>query len=100
MITATVTVSIGRNVGNVPMPGPEWRRFRRTVSDALANGTVFVKDARTVGEWDGIAEESRTWVASVDSEVVPSLVEFLGGLAREYSQDDIAVTVGETVLAG
>ena len=95
----TVTVSIGRNIGSVPMPGPEWRRFRRTVSEALAGGPVFVRDARTVGQWEGVSEESRTWVASVDTDAVDVLLQSMRCLARAYCQDAIAVTVGHTVLA-
>lgn len=100
MSAATVTVSIGRNVGAVPMPVDVWRRFRRDVAGYLASGDVFVSDARTVGRWDGVAEESRTWVASIASSDVPSIVSAMAALARAYRQDAIAVSVGQTTLAG
>lgn len=81
------------------MPLGEWRRFRRDVRGALGDVRTYVADARTVGEWGGVPEESRTWVAPVATADVPALVSAMAELAARYRQDAIAVTVGTTTLA-
>ena len=98
-MSATVTVSIGRNVEDVPMPLAEWRRFRADVRRALGGVRPYVSDARTIGEWAGVAEESRTWVAPIAAQDVQTLVASMADLATRYRQDAIAVTVGTTTLA-
>lgn len=100
---STITVSIGRNVGSVPLPVSAWDAFRWDVDHEIRAycGTVYVSDAVCVGEWDGITEESRTWVAAWDLPYAPGpLVNRLAILAGRYGQDAIAVTTGTTVLAG
>ena len=102
MQVATVTISIGRNVGDEPMSDGEWVAFCSDIWQALydADATVYVDEAKSVGEWDGIREESRTWVASVDDSVIDWIRISLAEFCRTYRQDAIALTVGVTELVG
>ena len=101
---STVTVSIGRNVGNVPLSAGQWDRFRAAVAEGVNFHTSdrYVEDALSFGAWEGVEEESRTWVAllAADYDRVPELTRYLAAIARAYGQDAIAVTTGVTVLAG
>lgn len=96
---STITVSVGRNVGNVPMSDQAWQDFRAEVRRALSMGTIHVDDARSIGEWLGVSEESSTFVADDftpgAAEMVTDALAIIGG---RYGQDAVAVTVGETRL--
>src|SRR3954471_13809581 len=54
-----LTVSVGRNVGTVPMSGDDWTTLIDRCRDAL-NVTVGIPDTvhYGTGVWDGIPEES------------------------------------------
>ena len=99
---ATVTVSIGRNVGSEPMAQGLWDNFVSVVRDSVRRdaNAVYVDAAASVGEWDGIAEESRTWVADIDEWDLGALRNALTEWARTFRQDAIALTVGTTELVG
>lgn len=97
----TVTISIGRGLPSGGSLRPsEWEAFRAHIDDTLTDcaATVYVSRAYSVGEWEGIAEESATWVASVTAEHVPYLRDYLRVATDVYRQDAIAFTVGETEL--
>lgn len=96
----TVTISIGRNVGDQPMPASEWRKFRAHVRDSLAlcGGCVHVDAAHSVGEWDGKPEDSATWVAAIPADTVEELRVDLRLFCAIYDQDAIALTIGDTDL--
>lgn len=100
MSKVTVTISIGRNVGSKPMAAPKWGDFRHAVARDLrgASADVHVADAKSSGEWNGIAEESRTWVAVVDSSALKAVRSNLADAARRFDQDAIALTTGQTEL--
>jgi hypothetical protein len=101
MDTKTVTISIGRGVpGGGDMFADEWDDFRNDVRGVLETfgATVYVDAAQSVGEWEGVAEESATWVAAVPSDCVEWLRGSLGVLRERYQQDAIALTIGETTL--
>lgn len=104
-MSATVTVSIGRNVGAEPMPVWEWHDVAARIESGLAEcgAEVFVKRAESVGEWvtaDGVtvSEDSRTWVAAMDVEALVAFRRLLRVLCVVYRQDAIALTVGTTEL--
>jgi hypothetical protein len=59
---------------------------------------VFVDGAESIGEWEGVEEESRTWVADVGNHSRNYLIGWLSGTAAAFEQDAIALTVGETIL--
>lgn len=98
-MSATVTVSIGRNVGAEPMPDRDWQAFRLFIGGVLKDyaDAVHVQDAASVSEWNGIPEESRTWVAAC-SDVAN--VAFIGTAcahaASVWNQDAVALTVAGT----
>lgn len=97
---ATVTVTIGRNVGTVPMDRDRWRLFRQSIRDTLVSvaSDIYVDSAQAWGEWDGTMEECATWVASVPSDSLWVLRDALPYLASTFSQEAIALTVGTTEL--
>jgi hypothetical protein len=97
MITATI--SIGRGVpGGGDMYADEWDDFRDDVRGLLQAFPVYVDAAHSIGEWEGVPEESATWVASIPADYADSLRRDLGVLRERYQQDAIALTLGETVL--
>lgn len=98
---ATVTVSIGRNVGSVPMSDEAWQNFGHAVGALLGRcSIVYVSAAESRGEWEGIAEDSRTWVAECTEHDAGYVREGLRALAAEFRQDAIALTIGSTELVG
>lgn len=100
--TYTVTVTIGRNVGENPMTDGPWAEFKFEARSLLVavGGTLYVDGAEHVGEWDGIREDNCTYVAALTNVPRDALTRAYRRLARKYKQDAIAVTYGETVLAG
>lgn len=99
-MTNTVTISIGRNIGSVPMDTATWRAFVKDVNSALdwAKSVVHVRGAKSIGEWNGVAEESRTWVADILSAKLPLVAWRMSDLCELYGQDAIALTWGKTNL--
>ena len=96
-----VVVSIGRNVGDVPMSDDRWVLFRDQVGAAVhvCATTVHVDQALSQGSWQGIPEDAATWVAEVPTwGAIDNLRRRLGALARHWSQDAIALTIGDTEL--
>lgn len=96
----TVTISIGRNIGDEPMGDYQWEEYRNAISGYLARfaDTVYVDGAHSRGEWDGIPEDSATWVAAVPVGNVNGLRASLVLDCWTYDQDAIALTIGETEL--
>lgn len=93
----TVTVSIGRNVGTLPMLEHDWQAFAADTTRIVRNlsSTVHFLGFGS-GEYEGETEESYTIVATT---IVPSLQgmrDALALLARENGQEAIAVTSGMT----
>ena len=98
-----LTVSIGRNVGVLPMSDVDWQELRTTVRDHLS---ALLKPSDVFGwfdghgVWDGVPEESAvltmivgytTRHAHVDSTLV--------ALAERFGQDAIAFSYGPGNLA-
>ena len=101
MDNVTVTISIGRGIGDSPMSARKWREFRADVRGALhsAGGTLYVDSAKSIGEWEGVREESATFVAGdIPADNVPALMDHMREFCERYDQDAIAFTVGETYL--
>lgn len=96
----TLTVSIGRAIQGVPMTAKRWRAFRDDVSATLEAGgcSVHVTAARSTGVWDGVLEESATYVADVPEQQLLGVVGELRRLCGLHSQDAIACTIGTTLL--
>lgn len=96
---ATATISIGRGGGERRLSDIAWREFTTNIRQMLnhINATAFVDAAESTGEWEGVSEESRTWVADIGDhrDFVTGWLEMS---AAVFEQDAIAFTVGETTL--
>ena len=92
----SLTVSIGRNVGNAPLSDDDWRAFKADVLNALS-ATVGKSDAEFTGHgsWEGVSEESElflTYEPNLNNKEY--LERWLSDIAKDFGQDAIAVTVG------
>lgn len=103
----TVTVTIGRNVadgrgGQGPMPEDRWQDFRTIVRQSLANNLApdFSASYDGTGEWGGVSEDSTTFIFSGVTSTTPAadVRSWLSYLARDFGQDAIALTIGDTEL--
>jgi hypothetical protein len=97
---ATATISIGRGGGERRLSDGSWSTFTGSIRDLLTNldATVFVDGAESIGEWEGVSEESRTWVADIGNADRYYIMGWLSGTAATFEQDAIALTIGETTL--
>ena len=102
-----VTISIGRNVGNVPLPTREWDSFVGAIDFLVAalvdqsQSTVaqVVQFGYVDGYWNGDREDSYTiTVADVDPTLEEALANSLRVECIHYSQDSIAATWYEPTL--
>jgi hypothetical protein len=99
----TLVISIGRrdNVNGLDLTDQEWLSFRGDVHAALVSRDVQLFFAGTGwGEYEGVVEESATWIGATRLRPDPVLEHTFEELAGQYDQDSIAVTYGETVLVG
>ncbi len=96
----TVTISIGRNVGeHGTLTSYEWDTFTARLDGLVAErcAELFVH-SRGVGEGGWGQEENYTVVATIFPSSLRTLPSALGRLAHEFKQECIALTVGETTL--
>ena len=101
METITATVSIGRraHAAQAPLDAIDWASFRDVVAVLLTetvDGVLHVDDASSTGEWEGVPEDSATFVAEVPAHSVGTVRAGLRLLARTYGQKAIALTFGQT----
>lgn len=99
---STITVSAGRNVGDTPMDDGRWAMFCEDITlgvNLSGHQVLFVGTGD--GIWEDTVEEAFTIVAlTTESSDTDALTRWLADLAPQYRQDAIAITTGETVLAG
>lgn len=97
-----LTIGIGRSVKDGPMDTRTWEEFRSAVDAALHDRKLHpVFYGVGVGEYEGVREDSATWVIAEYSDAQLTLIRLdLTRLARYYGQDSIALTVGETEFLG
>lgn len=99
--TKTVTVAIGRNIGDEPMDDDRWTTFKSDTVDALAfNGYEIHSTSEGTGYYQGKGERTFVVVASVEPRFLAGLYHILANLAGNYEQDSIALTTGETSFPG
>lgn len=95
-----VTVTIGRNVGDVPLPAERWNEFvsrTRAVVEQSTDDLWAVAPYR--GSWDGVSEDAVLFYGSVGSdEVTTSLREALRNLASYYDQEAVGLAIGDSEL--
>ena len=98
-ITATVSIGRGAHAAQAPLDDRLWAEFRRQVAVLLTetvDGTLHVDSALSVGEWDGVLEDSATFVAEVPVSALGTVRAGLRFLAVSYGQEAIALTLGYT----
>ncbi len=93
-------VSIGRNVGDVPMDDEQWYAFKSDLVDALAftYSTAIYFQGEGTGSFEHRPELSFTVVFDERWPGNYSLEVLLKVLAARYGQESIALTRGETVF--
>ena len=98
---STITVTIGRNVGDVPMTEERWEDFTTKVDRAVAEACddIWQRAVVHAGNWKGNPELACTWVADPwHDDTIGPLRLALRVLAGEFDQDAIALTIGRTEL--
>ena len=98
----SITVTIGRNVSDVPMPEQRWEEFEQDVQELLSRATgASIETHRGVGSWEGVVEESTKVTLLADNPLNVNIGYIrvnLADLVRLYDQDAIALTIGESEL--
>ena len=99
----THTITIGRNVGNKPLPNHKWRGFKSCIESFIEshNGKTFVNSSGN-GIWvdskgQEIKEENQTFVFSSNEFLNKSELK---RIAKLFRQDAIALTSGNTQFIG
>ena len=102
-----VTISIGRNVGKVPLSTTEWDSFvgaidrlvAALVDQSQSTAAQVVQFGYVDGYWNGDREDSYTiTVADVDPTLEEALANSLRVECIRYRQDSIAATFYEVTL--
>ena len=101
-MSSTVTVSAGRNIGDTPMGDIMWEAFTtEIVTTVEATGHTVLFEGTGKGVWEGTVEQAFTIVATTDDVADTDLLtRWLAVTAHVYGQEAIAVTTGDTILAG
>ena len=100
---SNVTVTIGRNIGDLPMAPPDWDRFQDDVRDQL--GALLKADYTFTyygeGEWEGVKEESAVilLVGTTYTARTGDVDSVLSALSDKYLQDAIGWSAGLGHLA-
>jgi hypothetical protein len=95
----TIIITAGRNIQNRPMGRISWEDLNIAIEETLAShrATIFTNRAIGSGEWEGVKEESASYVAQVDQEAISQIQERLATLAHAYEQDAIFLgIIGES----
>ena len=110
----TYTATIGRNVGATPMSDLDWALFQSNVLDIMivagrrhvdtSDPDVWAVESWTsgAGGWHGVREESVHFqlrsAEAIDPYVVWFMIDGLADQARQFKQDAIAFSSGESIL--
>lgn len=98
----TITVTIGRNVGDEPMSPSSWNNFIFDTRKAFLQSAEDVwAGALYTGGWNGHSEDAYILYGPSKSEsaaAVTILRQTLAILATKYGQDAIGLSVGEGEL--
>lgn len=100
MSTDTQVVTIGRNVGTVPMTAAAWRSFKSEVRRILSRYGNIIQDpldGHQFGSWEGqVCEDAATFVVLCPSVHSQDARPALRVLAARYRQE----AIGFIVVAG
>lgn len=98
----TVSIGVGRNVGDKPMTFERWRELKKQVRNAVTTGTdaVVLFDGEGDGTWQGEFEQSYCLVAVFPSRDYfhPLVKNRLRNIAAWAGQEAIGWTSGSTEL--
>lgn len=99
----TVTVTIGRNMGDEPMSANQWNDYAFAVRESLQRiVTEFWTVGAYKGQWEGTTEDAMIFYGplrnTTDDRDLNIAKARLATLATQYGQDAIGVSVGESVL--
>lgn len=95
----TITISIGRNVGDKPMSDDRWYDFRVATLAVVERYARVVFSGMGTGRYAGAVEESFTLVATLTRNIT-GLYHELGEVAHAFDQDSIALTTGKVSFPG
>ena len=100
-----IAANIGRNIGDTPMSRDRWQAFQAKTADILTLCTPIGVTAQVInydGEWQGAPEDAAHVFALSPKPLTDKmrivLESALADLAQSYSQDAIALIVGESTL--
>ncbi len=85
----TITITIGRNIKNVPMSDLVWIDFQTKIKNLFQD--VYV-DAEHTGVWQGVTEQSKVYVGTSNLGV-ERLERTLATFALAFGQDAIGLLV-------
>jgi len=99
----TVTVTIGRNIGDSPMSPDTWNQFSYETLQAVETYTSALwVNAPSRSVWQGVPEDARAFYGPLRDGSGPSelrrLRARLANLATQYGQAAIGLSVGESEL--
>lgn len=94
----TVVISIGRNIGKLPMGATAWDRFKADVMEVVDNGENKIHfTGNGNGYYEG-REDSFTVIFNAEVTSLARIEQSLKPIAKKYDQEAIALTVGTTEL--
>lgn len=98
-----VTVTIGRNVGDIPLRATYWLEFQEQARQLLRDHfrpTLELGPFYGEGEWGGVTEESAAFIVVTHYPgSVQRFGEALSALAQSFQQDAIAWSFGPNLLS-
>lgn len=95
----TITVTIGRNVGDEPMDLDTWNQYASSVRGLVEGYANLWTVTPYKGSWNGTDEQAMIYYGPVSELVdLDRLRVGLSNLATYYQQDGIGLSVGESEL--
>ena len=102
-MSQTIVISAGRNVGNEPMSAQEWELLHINIEETLDASHViyYTKRAIGAGDYEGMKEESVTYVVEIHETHLSDIMRGLSKLAGLFKQESIALmVVDRTIFCG
>lgn len=102
-MSQTIVISAGRNILSEPMNSIEWDLFHSNIEFLLEenHAILFTKRALGAGDFQGMKEESVTYVGEIHENYLSDIERGLAKLAGLFKQESIALmVVGQTIFCG
>lgn len=103
----TLTITIGRNIKNRPLPADEWGEFQIDTEDTVksvldSENVEFIEAHYGTGYWSGQCEESCKIMFALTEPLsdvrISTLKRRLAVIRGWYGQDAIALNLGNSEL--